>query len=216
MKFMVHSRSLPCTRMTICTCLSYSLLFMVLLISRFQPPYRQDRQPGRYSPDQQRRDPIRCPPCWPESPKTCLDTEEEPHRQQSYPLPSQPKLCQDHSQARTSYVLIVGILSEPFPIFFYIPPSQAGAPEEEERPQAQATLCCLRDLPQQPLRSLNFFLWLIERSCLRRCTPVIRDMITCCVYKLCMPCCFMFACRCHKIFMHFPRQLIPFSERGLP
>ena len=196
---------------------SYTLLFMILLISHFQPPYRQDRQPGRYSPDQQRRDPIRCSPRWPESPKTSLDTEEEPPCQQGYPLPSE-SLRQDHSQARTSYVFIVGILSEPFSILFFlfIPFSQAGAPEEEERPQAQATLCRLRDLPQQPLRSLNFFLWLIERSCLRRCTPVIRDMTTCCVYELSMPCCFMFACRCHKIFILFSRQLIPFSERGLP
>lgn len=91
--------------------------------SRFQPPYRQDRQPGRYSPDQQRRDPIRCSSRWPESPKTSLDTEEESPCQQGYPLPSE-SLRQDHSQARTSCVFIVGILSEPFSIlFFYLFPS---------------------------------------------------------------------------------------------
>ena len=89
---MVHSRSLPRIRETICMCFFYSLLFMVLLISHFQPPYHQDHQSGHYLPD-----PIRCSPCWPESPKMSLDTGEEPPRQQGYPLLSQPLHQARHS-----------------------------------------------------------------------------------------------------------------------
>jgi len=69
------------------------------------------------------------------------------------------------------------------PCFLLSEPSQTGASEEEERPQAQATFCCFRSLPQQPLRPLNAFLWMIERAC-SRYMPVMRDMSTCCLIEL--------------------------------